>query len=132
MHKPGSRENFLLTRAPSLPLYSAQDKESWELSDGEKIEHAKAKKEKGNVLYKQGKYLRAANKYNKVGIACTDNGLKVGFPVSSSGPAVQMKGVCIASWAYAWGWPTSTTGWVFMRVTLHWFSRGFSRAASCS
>ena len=40
---------------PYLPT-PTQDKESWELSDSEKIEHAKAKKEKGNVLYKQGKY----------------------------------------------------------------------------
>ena len=62
---------------PYLPT-PTQDKESWELSDSEKIEHAKAKKEKGNVLYKQGKYLRAAAKYNKVGV-----GVGVGFRVHS-------------------------------------------------
>ncbi|CAI5970861.1 unnamed protein product [Closterium sp. NIES-64] len=42
-----------------------KDKESWELGDEEKVAHAAKKKEEGNVLFKSGKYVRAAKKYSK-------------------------------------------------------------------
>ncbi|CAI7872926.1 unnamed protein product [Closterium sp. NIES-53] len=42
-----------------------KDKESWELGDEEKVAHAAKKKEEGNVLFKSGKFVRAAKKYSK-------------------------------------------------------------------
>ncbi|GJP31606.1 hypothetical protein CLOM_g14251 [Closterium sp. NIES-68] len=42
-----------------------KDRESWELGDEEKISHAAKKKEEGNLLFKSGKYIRAAKKYSK-------------------------------------------------------------------
>lgn len=49
-----------------IQLVSFQkDKESWELGDEEKVANAAKKKEQGNVLFKAGKYARAAKKYSK-------------------------------------------------------------------
>lgn len=42
-----------------------KEKESWDMNTIEKIEAAGNKKEEGNVLYKAGKYARAAKKYDK-------------------------------------------------------------------
>eukprot|EP00249_Psilotum_nudum_P018292 c26731_g1_i3 orf=565-2328(-) len=42
-----------------------KDKESWDMDTPEKLEAAAKKKEDGNVLYKIGKYVRAAKKYEK-------------------------------------------------------------------
>lgn len=36
------------------------------MNNNERIEAARRKKEEGNVLFKSGKYQRAAKKYNKV------------------------------------------------------------------
>ena len=43
-----------------------QEKGPWEMDVHERIEAAGRKKEEGNVLYKSGKYQRAAKKYDKV------------------------------------------------------------------
>ncbi|KAH7521535.1 hypothetical protein FEM48_Zijuj07G0043900 [Ziziphus jujuba var. spinosa] len=43
----------------------AVEKESWDMNTQEKIEAAGKKKEKGNVLFKAGKYLRALKRYEK-------------------------------------------------------------------
>ncbi|POO03711.1 Peptidyl-prolyl cis-trans isomerase, FKBP-type [Trema orientale] len=42
-----------------------KEKAPWELSNHEKIKAAEKKKEEGNLLYKSGKYQRAAKKYDK-------------------------------------------------------------------
>ncbi|XP_015900479.1 peptidyl-prolyl cis-trans isomerase FKBP62 isoform X1 [Ziziphus jujuba] len=42
-----------------------REKVPWELSNHEKIEAAERKKEEGNLLFKSGKYQRAAKKYDK-------------------------------------------------------------------
>lgn len=42
-----------------------KEKESWDMDTPEKIEAAGKKKEDGNALYKVGKYMRAAKKYEK-------------------------------------------------------------------
>lgn len=42
-----------------------KEKESWEMETPEKIEAAGKKKEDGNALYKTGKYIRAAKRYEK-------------------------------------------------------------------
>ncbi|KAH7289437.1 hypothetical protein KP509_30G001700 [Ceratopteris richardii] len=42
-----------------------KEKESWDMNNAEKIEAAGKKKEEGNTLFKLGKYVRAAKKYDK-------------------------------------------------------------------
>ncbi|XP_022727998.1 peptidyl-prolyl cis-trans isomerase FKBP62-like [Durio zibethinus] len=42
-----------------------KEKESWDMSNQEKIEAAGKKKEEGNVLFKAGKYVRASERYEK-------------------------------------------------------------------
>ncbi|XP_071710598.1 70 kDa peptidyl-prolyl isomerase-like isoform X3 [Rutidosis leptorrhynchoides] len=42
-----------------------KEKAAWEMDNHEKIEAATKKKEEGNVLFKNGKYRRAAKKYDK-------------------------------------------------------------------
>ncbi|XP_006857116.2 peptidyl-prolyl cis-trans isomerase FKBP62 [Amborella trichopoda] len=42
-----------------------KEEESWEMDTHERIKAAETKKEEGNVLYKIGKYTRAAKKYDK-------------------------------------------------------------------
>ncbi|KAL6009521.1 70 kDa peptidyl-prolyl isomerase [Asimina triloba] len=42
-----------------------KDKESWDMSNAEKIEAAGKKKEEGNVLFKAGKYAKASKRYEK-------------------------------------------------------------------
>eukprot|EP00897_Mesotaenium_endlicherianum_P005560 jgi/Mesen1/5031/ME000025S04430 len=42
-----------------------KDKESWDMSDQEKVDAAAKRKEEGNALFKAGKYVRAVNKYSK-------------------------------------------------------------------
>lgn len=49
-----------------LPFLTKKEKAPWELSNPEKLEAAGKKKEEGNLLYKGGKYQRAAKKYDKV------------------------------------------------------------------
>lgn len=42
-----------------------KEKEPWEMSNNEKIEAARRKKEEGNLLFNTGKYQRAEKKYDK-------------------------------------------------------------------
>ncbi|KAJ4838881.1 Peptidyl-prolyl cis-trans isomerase fkbp65 [Turnera subulata] len=42
-----------------------KEKESWDMSNEEKVEAAGVKKEEGNVLFKAGKYARASKRYEK-------------------------------------------------------------------
>uniref|UniRef100_A0A2N9ENL6 peptidylprolyl isomerase n=1 Tax=Fagus sylvatica TaxID=28930 RepID=A0A2N9ENL6_FAGSY len=48
-----------------LFLYGKKEKEPWEMSNNEKIEAARRKKEEGNLLFNTGKYQRAEKKYDK-------------------------------------------------------------------
>nr|AFK35673.1 unknown [Medicago truncatula] len=42
-----------------------KDKESWDMTTGEKVEAAGKKKEEGNALFKTGKYAKASKRYEK-------------------------------------------------------------------
>lgn len=43
-----------------------KEKAPWEMTSQERLEAAERKKEEGNLLFKDGKYLRAGKKYDKV------------------------------------------------------------------
>ncbi|XP_031478043.1 peptidyl-prolyl cis-trans isomerase FKBP62-like [Nymphaea colorata] len=66
-----SKEELATVPANSTVYYEVElvsfvkEKESWDMNTQEKIEAAGQKKEEGNALFKQGKYLRASKKYEK-------------------------------------------------------------------
>lgn len=51
-------------------LSNKKEKAPWEMTSQERIDAAARKKEEGNLLFKDGKYLRAGKKYDKV-VLCT-------------------------------------------------------------
>ncbi|KVH87567.1 Chromo domain-containing protein [Cynara cardunculus var. scolymus] len=54
---------------------TCQEKAPWEMANHERIEEAGKKKEEGNVLFKNGKYQRAAKKYDKAVDYVSEEGL---------------------------------------------------------
>ncbi|KAL5232564.1 hypothetical protein ABZP36_031340 [Zizania latifolia] len=66
-----SKQDLAVVPPNSTVIYEIElvsfvkDKESWDLNNAEKIEAAAAKKEEGNALFKLGKYVRAAKRYEK-------------------------------------------------------------------
>jgi FK506-binding protein 4/5 len=51
---------------PTYYFFGKKEKEPSEMSNSEKIEAARRKKEEGNLLFKTGKYQQAGKKYYKV------------------------------------------------------------------
>ncbi|CAN6462675.1 unnamed protein product [Victoria cruziana] len=66
-----TKQELAIVPANSTVYYEVElvsfvkEKESWDMNTPEKIEAAGKKKEEGNALFKQGKYLRASKKYEK-------------------------------------------------------------------
>ncbi|CAI8606220.1 unnamed protein product [Vicia faba] len=74
------RENLVIVPPGSKVIYDIEmidfikEKAPWELNNTEKVEVAGRKKEEGNLLYKSGKYQRAAKKYDKAADFVSEDG----------------------------------------------------------
>ncbi|CAK8569432.1 unnamed protein product [Lathyrus sativus] len=74
------RQNLVIVPPGSKVVYDIEmidfikEKAPWELNNTEKIEVARRKKEEGNLLFKSGKYQRAAKKYDKAADFVSEDG----------------------------------------------------------
>ncbi|XP_058725107.1 70 kDa peptidyl-prolyl isomerase-like isoform X3 [Vicia villosa] len=74
------RENMVIVPPGSKVIYDIEvidfikEKAPWELNNTEKIEVAGRKKDEGNLLFKSGKYQRAAKKYDKAADFVSEDG----------------------------------------------------------
>ncbi|CAL5206109.1 unnamed protein product [Lathyrus oleraceus] len=74
------RQNLVIVPPGSKVVYDIEmidfikEKAPWELTNAEKIEVAGRKKEEGNLLFKSGKYQRAAKKYDKAADFVSEDG----------------------------------------------------------
>ncbi|GAU27351.1 hypothetical protein TSUD_05770 [Trifolium subterraneum] len=67
-------ERAIISIHPDYAFGNVEEKAPWELNNNEKFEVAGRKKEEGNLLFKSGKYQRAAKKYDKAADFVSEDG----------------------------------------------------------